>query len=279
MTTTEQTFEKQPLIRNDALPPSVLDDSKEHDDDFEFPPNVVPSENSVLFADPTEMTDDLEERGKKIFEDHYREFHASFSFKLRGEVVAQLFESFKNDKIQDESINLQHVAAMLRKELTTEQFRHFSQASYLANNAIPAARLRPSWNPNYTSASDYLSSDIPLLEDREEAHTAMAQYLEASTPKSEDALLLHAENLVREFLPEARLEVAKTIEGQIDELEQAKRELDARIEALGHKKAKLERREVPEEQDVPAEDEAEAQRAGLVSKLTQRAKSFAKSAA
>jgi len=260
------------IFKRRGLPPSESDivmREPDYEEELPFPPNVIPNENVFVFPDSEAYAEALEDDERHIFEGHQEVFHSSFTFKVRNELVAQLFQSYADKDRTDDSIDFKHVATEIGKEVTAERDRHFMNANYLANTAIPAARLRPSYTPDYKNPSDYLQKDIPVLEAREEAHRAMSSYLEEFTPKSPEAALEFAEQLTRQFLPEARAEVAKILAEQIEALEAQKKALDAHIAENAARIAKL-----SGAQPVIEADTAEAH-FREVADLTHRAKSLA----
>ena len=265
------------LKRRTPTPPdnTHLDKGEEiPDDDFEFPPNVVPSENRFIFPDHEAIAEHLDEQSRSVFDDHYEEFHSGFIFKIRNELVAQIFRSFNDTDIPEGSIDFMNLAEMMQKEVTSEKNFHFMQAQYLDVTAIPAARTRPVFSESYSgNPSAYLERDIPHLEAREEAHLAMNEYLDAFLPVATEERVDFAEQLARQFLPEAKNEALKILTEQITEQEAKRRAIDEQIEALNARKAILTGEaiigmEVPSG-DLPSDDDP------VVLELTRRAKALA----
>lgn len=255
----------------------------------ELPPNIIPSENSfageqVLDAQPTSTEDEktftgevpttapdeLDDASRKIYDLQHREFHTSMLFKVREELVAQLFTTSDPESADIGYINLQAIVEVIAKETKDEKDHSFAQATYLSNSAIPAARNRPSFDPSLKNPSDYLTKDIPVLEAREEAHLAMVSYLEQYQQATDEDRTEFAELFVRTLLPEARKEASAIITQLQYELEEQKRQIDQKIAKLEKK-----RRTILEGSQHDETRDSEILHNEQVSYLTEQAKGLA----
>jgi hypothetical protein len=220
----------QNSVEQDALPPSQ-DEPKPTTDDI-----IIRGVDSYEPQPTPENQPDFDTLFETIKAEYKQEFETGLDFKVKSELVAQIFSSYKNPEIPNGYVNLNDMRLVITQQISDALGRHLMQAQVIENEWIPAAKLRPHWTPQYDKPTDFLVKDIPVLEAREEAHLNMVEYLNELQPIDKEVAFELTDAYVARFIEDARVEVvAILVQRQKDlkaELKRQKEELDRKAKEL-----------------------------------------------
>ncbi len=197
---------------------------------------IIRGTDTYAPAEPEAEEDSHEDRVKALFEQEKIDFHTLLDFKIKKELVAQLFKD-QPDYIPKGAVNLVDVQEMLSSHITQAIESNSHQANYIDMVSIPKARTRYE-TPVKDIPGDiaYLVKDIPTLEAREDSYIAMAEYLTDYLPEGDEKLFRLTEEYVLRLLPDARAEAVDILKQQLEEekrrAELAIKELESTIGIL-----------------------------------------------
>jgi len=235
MTTIEHSFAQQPTAERDALFPTAQEPELTTDD------IVIRSSDSYIPGSEEATEDPYELQVAELVAQEKADFQALLDFKLKSELVAQLFKTQSPD-VPKGSINLTEVQAVLSTQIAQASGSYIQQATFIDTESIPSAKGRFEAPADKVSLDDkaeqpkvvipYLEKDISLLEAREDSYLAMVSYLSEYQPTSSDALLDLTEAHIQRLLPDAQREAIDILRQQRTELKAQKEQADAQIANL-----------------------------------------------
>lgn len=223
--------------------PVVFEGTSTDTDEFTIPPNILIGEDSLETS-----LDPYEAQVATIFEKEKENFHALVDFKVKSELVAQLFKSHP-EGIAKGSINLTEVQSLVATLVAHDRDINNEHAQTMDNKIIPQARNRFEVPITPTQGvTPYLEKDVPILEAREDAYVLMTNYLHEYGSVSQDEYRDRTEAIVARLLPEARQEAINILKEQRELLLAQAKEADKKIGALeqelGIAKAETEGRDI-----------------------------------
>ena len=218
---TEYTPHTQTLLERDALSPSAPEPERTTDD------VIIRGVDTYKEELLEKIEDSYDEQVEALFTQEVTDFHTLLDFKVKGEIVAQLFKA-RPEGVANGSINLTEVRAVLTNHIAQAMESNNHQAQYIDNVAIPKARTRFE-APVKTIPGDihYLNKDIPLLEAREDSYMKMVEYLNVLQPSTVDDSYDLAEAYIARILPEARQEAIDILKLQKEQAEAEKKKAEA----------------------------------------------------
>lgn len=247
-----------------------------------FREDTLPQKPELTTADVIKVGEDISSvrSYEELFHDgmlsELSQLDAAISFKVKNELVTQIFSSLKgNQRLNGGGFqfNIASVVEIVQKELQAEKNRHFQSASVLENVTIPLARTRTEKNfdiPHY-----YTIHDLDNLQARSDIHTEVSDRLMVMEATGDEVIFNFAEKHIQRMSVDARDAALEIVTQQKLELEIRNLENEAKIGELQDTVSLLQTRvEMAHEQadvrTVPLPDREETLRL-----LTQDALSFA----
>lgn len=237
---TERSMNTQPLMERDALSPSepatdeiVVLGYDSHPIRTEVLP-VVPGQEKQLTPE--------EKRNMRIDHDAkamMREFDGWLQFKVKTELVSQIFKGLKKvdseqeaeeneglteqeiaDKdIEKKYIDITKIAAIISTEVTEFSNTHYQSARGLENEIIPEAEMRDSPVLDSKNPSIYWKKDVSNLFERVDVHDEIVARIELLGVKDPEVMDAFVDAYIARANEDARDEVIKILLQQKNDLE------------------------------------------------------------
>lgn len=268
MTMTHQREFEPTLIRGEhsALEPTPLKTEE-----------VIVTGYDINVEQPAQQKEETEEykalKAQELLEEAIQsELHALdgwLLFKVKGEVVAQLYTTLGTDV----GLNISSIQNLVSAELESEKAKNAEQAERIMEEIIPVAAMIPR-NP-FKGADGYWVEDIDNLQRRVEVNKEVVSYIEAVEATGEEGLYDFTENLIKLTHQKAREEVIGIFREEKTRLENRDIENQARIEELQDTIIIL-KAEVEFAKEPRVDANIAPNTLDLISELTHAAKSFAR---
>jgi hypothetical protein len=151
-------------------------------------------------------------------EAQYGEFKDWLTWRVKNELVAQIFNGLGDENLQ---LNIGAVRDVIWKEITSQRDAHFQDSQKIENTIIPLAKTRPEANPDIPGY--YWQKDVPNLEARSEIHLEVSARISEFATMDETTLYDLTERYIKELKLEAQQEALKIAVQKIKDLEEEER--------------------------------------------------------
>ncbi|MDB5160022.1 MAG: hypothetical protein JWO99_285 [Candidatus Saccharibacteria bacterium] len=170
------------------------------------------------YLEQPEQTKTYEQIVEEGVEAQYGEFKDWLNWRVKNELVAQIFHGLGQDNLQ---LNIGSVRDVIRKEMTSQRDHHFQSATHIDTTVVPLAKMRPEAQPDIPGY--YWQKDVPNLEARSEIHLEVSERISQFAMLDETALYDLSEKYIRELNVEAQKEALTIAVQKIKDLEEQER--------------------------------------------------------